>query len=71
MTVEREYWYSPQLGINLLSTLSDPRIGKQTFRAAEIVVSEPDPGLFKLPAGLKVVAPTHPPQPEQSETDEE
>lgn len=71
MTVEREYWYSPRLGINLLSILADPRIGKQTFRAAEIVQAEPDPSLFKLPSGFKVVAPTHPPQPEQSETSEQ
>lgn len=62
VTVEREYWYSPQLGINLLSILSDPRIGKQTFRAADIVQSEPEASLFKVPAGFKVVAPTHPPE---------
>lgn len=71
ITVEREYWYSPLLGINLLSIRSDPRIGRQTFRATEIVQSEPDPSLFKLPPGFKVVAPTHPPESEQSETDEE
>lgn len=71
MTVEREYWYSPHLGINLLSIVSDPRIGRQTFRATEIVQSEPDASLFKVPAGFKVVAPTHPPQPEQSETSEQ
>lgn len=71
VTVEREYWYSPQLGINLLSILSDPRIGKQTFRATEIVQSEPDPSLFKLPPGFKVVAPTHPPPSELSESTQE
>lgn len=38
----REYWYSPELGINLLSTRSDPRIGKQIFRASDLVLSEPD-----------------------------
>jgi len=71
MTVEREYWYSPQLGINLLSILSDPRVGKQTFRAADIVQSEPEASLFKVPAGFKVVAPTHPPEPQHSATDEQ
>lgn len=70
MTVEREYWYSPQLGINLLSIRSDPRIGKQTFRATEVVLSEPDPSLFKLPKDFKVVAPSHPEQPEQVDTTE-
>jgi len=70
VTVEREYWYSPKLGINLLSVVSDPRIGKQTFRAAEITLSEPDAGLFGIPTGFKVVAPTHPEEPEPVQTDE-
>jgi hypothetical protein len=71
VTVEREYWYPPKLGINLLSVVSDPRIGKQSFRAAEIVLSEPDAGLFKIPAGFKAIAPTHPPEPEQVQTKEQ
>jgi len=71
VTVEREYWYSPQLGINLLSIVSDPRIGKQTFRAADIVQSEPDASLFKLPEGFKVIAPTHPPDVPRSATNEQ
>jgi hypothetical protein len=65
LRVEREYWYSPELGINLLSTRSDPRIGKQIFRASDLVLSEPDPGLFRLAKDFKVVAPSHPEQPEQ------
>jgi hypothetical protein len=55
MTVEREYWYSTQLAINLLSERSDPRIGKQTFLATNVILSEPDPNLFELPDGFKVV----------------
>lgn len=55
MTVEREFWYSTQLGINLLSRLSDPRIGTQTFTATDLTATEPDPNLFKLPEGFKVV----------------
>jgi len=31
MTVKQEFWWSPQLGVNLLSIRKDPRIGKQTF----------------------------------------
>ena len=27
--VKREYWYSPQLGVNLISKLQDPRVGIQ------------------------------------------
>ena len=55
MTVEREYWYSTQLAINLLSKRSDPRIGTQTFTATNVILSEPDPNLFELPDGFKVV----------------
>jgi hypothetical protein len=55
MTVEREYWFSEKLGLNLLSIRSDPRFGKQTFRATNVILSEPDPDLFELPAGFTVV----------------
>jgi hypothetical protein len=55
VTIEREFWYSPKLGINLLSKRSDPRIGTQTFVAANLILSEPDPKLFDLPEGFKVV----------------
>jgi hypothetical protein len=54
MSVEREYWYSPQLGINMLSIRSDPRFGKQTFTATNLILSEPDPKLFELPEGYRV-----------------
>ncbi len=53
VTVEREFWYSPQLGINLLSKRSDPRFGTQTFTVTDIILADPDPNLFELPAGYK------------------
>jgi hypothetical protein len=53
--VEQEFWYSPQLGLNLLSFRSDPRIGKQTFTVTTVTLGDPDPSLFELPAGFKVV----------------
>jgi hypothetical protein len=55
MTIEREYWFSPKLGFNLFSRRSDPRIGTQTFTATNLILSEPEPHLFDLPAGFKVV----------------
>jgi hypothetical protein len=55
MIIEKETWYSSQLGINLVSIHSDPRFGKQTFRAANLTLSEPDPTLFELPKGFRVV----------------
>ena len=66
MTVENEFWYSPQLGINLLSIRTDPRIGKQTFTVTSVIRAEPDSALFELPAGFKVVdrqQPASSPQP--------
>lgn len=55
VTVEREFWYSQQLGINLLSKRSDPRFGTQTFTATNLILSEPDVHLFDLPTGFTVV----------------
>jgi len=55
LTMQREYWFSPQLGINLLSIRTDPRIGKQTFTVTTLVLGEPDSTLFELPAGFRVV----------------
>ncbi len=51
--IQRETWYSPQLGINLLSKISDPRSGTQTFTISSITVSEPDANLFHLPEGFR------------------
>jgi hypothetical protein len=55
VSIEREYWYSPELGINLLSKRSDPRLGTQTFTATRLIVAEPDPKLFELPEGYHVI----------------
>jgi hypothetical protein len=55
MTVENEFWWSPQLGLNLSSIKTDPRIGKQTFTVTDLVQGDPDPSLFQLPAGFEVV----------------
>jgi hypothetical protein len=55
MTIEREFWYSPKLGFDLLSTRSDPRIGKQSFTVTNLILSDPDPNLFQLPEGYSVV----------------
>jgi hypothetical protein len=54
VTVSREFWYAPQLGINLLSKRSDPRFGTQTFTVTNLSLAEPDPQLFELPEGFRV-----------------
>jgi hypothetical protein len=53
--IRREYWYSPQLGVNLISKLQDPRIGTQNFEVTDIALGEPDAQLFKLPSQVKLI----------------
>jgi hypothetical protein len=54
LTAVREYWHSQELGLNLLSVLSGPMIGKQTFSITELTPGEPDAQLFQVPAGYKI-----------------
>jgi hypothetical protein len=51
----REYWYSPQLGLNVLSIRDDPRIGTQKFELSDVVLGDPDANLFAPPEGYKVL----------------
>jgi hypothetical protein len=51
----REYWYSQQLGLNLLSIRDDPRFGTQKFELSDVVLGEPDASLFAVPGGFKVI----------------
>jgi len=51
----REFWYSPHLGLNLLSIVDEPQSGKQVFTVKELSTSEPDPSYFLVPAGYTVV----------------
>ena len=55
ISITKEFWYSPQLGLNMLVKRSDPRVGTQTFTVTEVSLSEPDPNYFRIPAGFKVV----------------
>lgn len=55
ISIIKEFWYSPQLGLNLLVKRSDPRVGTQTFTVTEVSLSEPDPKYFQVPTGYKVV----------------
>jgi len=52
---KREFWYSPQLGVNLISKVQDPRSGEQNFEVSDIAVGEPDARLFAVPSGYKVL----------------
>jgi hypothetical protein len=54
MRIVREFWHSPQLGINLISILDDPRTGRQTFRLTNVSTGDVDPQYFRLPEGYRV-----------------
>ena len=51
-----ERWYSKDLGMLVYSKHSDPRFGEQTYRLTNINRSEPDPSLFEVPPGYKIVS---------------
>jgi hypothetical protein len=50
----RETWRSEQLAVNLLSKISGPLIGTETFSITELNATPPDPALFAVPAGYTV-----------------
>ena len=51
-----ERWYSKDLELVVYSKHSDPRFGEQTYRLTNIVRSEPDPSLFTVPNGYRVLS---------------
>jgi hypothetical protein len=55
IVVVKEFWYSRQLGLNVLTTRNDPRSGKEVFTVTDIHQGEPDAALFALPKDARVV----------------
>jgi hypothetical protein len=55
MITLREFWFSPPLGINLLSRYESPAVGKELFTVREINTAPPEPQYFSLPEGFDVV----------------
>ena len=55
LVVVKEFWYSRQLGLNVLTTRNDPRSGKEVFTVTDIRQGEPDAALFAMPADFRVV----------------
>ena len=51
-----ERWYSKDLQMIVYSKHSDPRFGEQTYRLTNINRSEPDPSLFEVPSGYKIIS---------------
>jgi hypothetical protein len=54
VNVVKEFWYSPQLEVNLIEKRQDPRYGSQTFTVSPISLGEPDAKLFDIPAGFRI-----------------
>jgi hypothetical protein len=53
--IVKEFWYSPRLGINVITKRFDPRVSAaQDFEVGSVNLSEPDPKLFELPSDYKV-----------------
>jgi hypothetical protein len=52
-----EIWTSRDLGMPVLSKVSDPRFGETITKLTNISLSEPDPFLFQPPAGYEIVDP--------------
>ena len=50
----KEFWYSPELEINLSVLRKDPREGTQILQVVDLSRAEPDPSIFDLPAGFTV-----------------
>lgn len=51
LTVVDEFWYCDEFGFALLHSHSDPRSGEELTGFVEVDRREPDPALFRVPAG--------------------
>ena len=60
---KREYWYSPQLGMNLITRREDPRFSsRQNFEVSDLTLGEPDAKLFNPPSDFRIVDLRKPPE---------
>jgi hypothetical protein len=57
ITIVSEQWFSPELGVLVLTRHSDPRVGETSYRLTNIVRAEPDRALFQAPADYTVKEP--------------
>lgn len=55
VTTTDETWWAPSLGLMLFSTNSQPGGNVATRTMQNFSTAEPDPTLFKIPAGYKIV----------------
>jgi hypothetical protein len=66
LVVTEEEWFAPDLKLVVKQVEQNPLVGERTFELTNISGSEPDPALFLIPDGYKVIDrppfPTSPPQ---------
>ena len=55
LVIIKEFWYSPQLGLNIVTKRNDPRSGSEVFSVTDITLGDPDPSLFVLPNTARLV----------------
>jgi hypothetical protein len=54
--IVKEFWYSPRLGVNVITKRFDPRASAiQNFVVGNINLAEPNPKMFEPPAGYRIV----------------
>ncbi len=54
-TTVQENWFASDYGFGVESTFDDPRSGKTVTTLTSFTDGEPDPALFKPPAGYKII----------------
>jgi hypothetical protein len=54
LVTTKEFWFSPDLQVNLSVTRKDPRLGVQELQLVELSRTEPDPSVFAIPNGFVV-----------------
>lgn len=50
-----DYWYSPELGLNVQVKRHDPRDGDQTLWISDVSLSAPEPAIFQVPADYRII----------------
>ena len=55
LTIIRETWFSQQISATVYHKNSDPRTGDRITQLTNIVVGDPDPALFQVPADYQIV----------------
>jgi hypothetical protein len=55
IVITKEFWFSPELKLNLVVKREDPRSGTQIFSATNLVTGDPKPWFFEMPSGFRRV----------------